>query len=125
MHTSSDLRETGYPIVLDSIEQRHDHDPGKRINILNANPEVKDTKLTHPFAGKSSGFTFSEASTWADEELTKRKPEVADATNATALHILNTAKNNREKKKIAAGKERGDKVIQAFDDAWANARNNS
>lgn len=77
----------------------------------------------HTFAGRASDITSSQASAWADEELAKRKSGI-NAWEAPTWSSLDNPKNIREEQKIAAGKERGAKATRAFDDAWANARNN-
>jgi hypothetical protein len=70
-------------------------------------------------------FITSQASAWADEELARRKLEMGDTRKATTLGYLDNPKNTSEEKEIGAGKERGAKASQAFDDAWANAKDKS
>jgi len=122
MYAYSDCRVTKYPIALHSIDQKHDRNFCKCINFLNMNPKLRETKLTHPFAGESSGFTCSHASNWADEELRKGRPEMADPGDATALDVLCAADNEGEKRAIEAGRKRGMVKSRAFDNAWATSK---
>jgi hypothetical protein len=121
-HAYSDCGGMGHPVALHSIDQKHDRKSGKCVNFLNMNPKLRETKLTHPFAGESSGFTCSHASNWADEELKNRRPEMADGRDATTLDFLCAADSKGEKLAIEAGRKRGMTKTRAFDDAWAAAK---
>jgi len=122
IHTYSDSGVTGHPIALDGVDQKHNRDPSKRVNILNTNLEVKEPKLMHSFSGKTSDFTCSQAGTWADEALARRELKIA---NSKDHDPLNVAKNITEEGKLVAGKKHGIRENRAFDDAWADATHNA
>ena len=70
---------------------------------------------------RSLDFICSKASVWAEEALTEREIEMADAKAAAPLDHLNTAHNIIEEGTIAAGKQRGAEAARAFEEAWKHA----
>lgn len=79
-------------------------------------------KLTHRLIATSSDFTCSLAGTWVDDALSERKQEMAKANFATTPIFLTVTGNKSEECEIDAGKWRGVKVTQIFDQAWADSK---